>query len=168
MLQCKHEFCGSAIFRGKTTNSTVRLEIPRSAENCGSYSSPRSYLWCRATSGDRLTQNPSNRLRGGSTSYFPHPKANAPTIQFHSFRLIIKATVRQKAVRFHHQLRPLYLNTYLHEKSWLVTCLGSHRTGRYQASFDQLVRIVSQDLSIFARSRFSFISIHNQISWPKN
>ena len=34
-----------------------------------------------------------------------------------------------------------------------VTCLGAHSKANAQGAFNKLVRVVSQDLSIFARSR---------------
>merc|ERR1719494_911081 len=46
-----------------------------------------------------------------------------------------------------------------------VCCSCSHSSTCHQAAFYKLVRVVSHDLTIFACTRFSFISVYNQVFW---
>ncbi len=50
----------------------------------------------------------------------------------------------------------------------LPTCPGTHGLSRNKTSFNKCVWIVSHDLTIFTGSRFSLVSIHNQVPGPES
>ena len=46
-----------------------------------------------------------------------------------------------------------------------VTNLCTHREGRDQTTLNEVLRIMTHDVAVFAGARFGFVCVHDQIMW---
>ena len=49
-----------------------------------------------------------------------------------------------------------------------VSCAGVHSSSCDETAFDELMGVTAEDFAVFACTRFTFVSVDDEISWPWN